>query len=69
MISIQGAVQIIVLLVVGGIIFWLLNMLVDKSPIPEPYRAVVKWVLLLLAILVLIGILLSFVTGTPVFRA
>jgi hypothetical protein len=70
MISIQGAVNVIVALLVCGIIFGLLDLLIRKAPfIPEEWRAGIRWVLLVLAVLVLIGILLSLIGGTPVFRA
>jgi hypothetical protein len=70
MISIGAAVTIIVYLIVGGIVFGLLNLLIDKAPfMPEGWKPVMKWILLCLAILVLIGLLLSFFGGTPIFRA
>jgi hypothetical protein len=69
MISIGAAVTIIVYLIVGGIVFGLLNLLIDKAPfMPEGWKPVMKWILLCLAILVLIGLLLSFFGGTPIFR-
>jgi len=68
-ISIQGVVNIILTLLVLGIVFGLLDLLVRKAPfIPEEWKAGIRWVLLVLAVLVLIGILLSFVGGTPIFR-
>ena len=70
MISIQTAVYLIVYLIIGGIVFGLLTLLVDRAPfMPEGWKPIVKWILLVLAVLVLIGILLTFLGGTPVFRA
>ena len=69
-ISIQGVVNVVVTLLVLGIIFGLLDLLIRKAPfIPEEWKAGIRWVLLVLAVLVLIGVLLSFVGGTPIFRA
>lgn len=71
MISISGAVSLIVLLVVGGIIFGLLALLIDKAPfMPDGWKPVCKYILIVLAVLVLIGILLSLVGGGtgPIFR-
>ena len=69
MISLQGAVNVVLLLLVAGIIFGLLDLLIRKAPfIPEEWKAGIRWVLLVLVVLVLIGILLSLVGGTPVFR-
>jgi hypothetical protein len=70
MISMQNAVMVIVYLVVGGMIFGLLTMLVQRAPfIPEGWKSVILWILLALAILVMISVLLNFVGGVPVFRA
>jgi amino acid transporter len=69
-ISIQGVVNIVITLLVLGIVFGLLDLLIRKAPfIPEEWKAGIRWVLLVLAVLVLIAILLSFVGGTPIFRA
>jgi hypothetical protein len=69
-ISIQGIVNIVLVLLVLGIVFGLLDLLIRKAPfIPEEWKAGIRWVLLVLAVLVLIAILLSFISGTPIFRA
>ena len=70
MISIEGAVRVIVYLIIGGIIFGLLKWLVDASPIPDKFKQIANFILIALAVLVLIGILLSFVgVGVgPIFR-
>ena len=68
MISISSAVQVILYLVVGGLIFWLLWYLVNNVGIPEPFKKVANVILLVLAVFVLIGILLTMLTGTPIFR-
>ena len=67
MISISAAVSIIVYLVVAGLIFWLLWWLVNYIAPPEPFRKVANVVLAILAVLVVIGILLSIVGGHPIF--
>jgi hypothetical protein len=70
MISLSGAVTVIVYLVVAGLIFWLLNYLIDYIAPPEPFHKVAKVVLMVLAVLVVIGCLLSMVGGTgQLFRA
>lgn len=68
MISLTGAVTVIIYLVVAGLIFWLLYWLVNYIAPPEPFRKVANVVLAILAVLVIIGILLSLVNGTPIFR-
>lgn len=68
MVSIQAAVMVIVYLIVAGLIFWLLWWLVNYIAPPEPFRKVANVILAILAVLVVIGLLLSFIGGTPVFR-
>ena len=68
MISISAAVGVIVYLMVAGLIFWLLWWLVDFLAPPEPFRKIASVVLAILSVMVVIGILLSLVNGTPVFR-
>ncbi len=68
MISINMAVTLIVYLMVAGLIFWLLWWLVNYIAPPEPFLKIANVILAILAVLVIIGILLSIVNGTPVFR-
>lgn len=68
MLSISAAVTIIVYLVVAGLVFWLLWWLVNYIAPPEPFRKVANVVLAILAVLVVIGILLSLVGGQQLFR-
>jgi hypothetical protein len=68
MISISAAVTTIVYLIVAGLIFWLLWWLVNYCNPPEPFRKIANVVLAILAVLVVIGILLSLVTAQPIFR-
>lgn len=68
MISLSAAVMIIVYLIVGGLIFYLLWWLIGYCGLPEPFNKVARVILAVLAVLVVIGLLLSFVGGTPLFR-
>lgn len=68
MISLSGAVTIIIYLLVGGLIFWLLWFLINYINPPEPWKKVANVILMILAVLVIIGILLSLVGGQPLFR-
>jgi len=58
-------VRLIVLLLLLGVIFYLLNMLISKAPVPEEFRVIAKWILLLLGVLYLIAVLLG---GAPLPR-
>jgi len=68
MISISGAVTVIVYLVVGGLVFWLLRWLIDYVGLPEPFRKIANVILAILAVMVIIGILVSLVGGHALFR-
>ncbi len=68
MISLSAAVTVIVYLMVAGLVFWLLWWLINYIGPPEPFLKIANVVLAILAVLVIIGILLSFVGGTPIFR-
>lgn len=68
MISLSAAVTTIVYLIVAGLVFWLLWWLIGYCNPPEPFRKVATVVLAILAVLVVIGILLSLVSGQPIFR-
>jgi len=65
MITIESAVRAIIYLIVGGLIFWLLNWLIDYCGIPEPFHKVAKIVLAVLAVFVVIGVLLA-LAGHPI---
>ncbi len=68
MVSISAAVTTIVYLIVAGLVFSLLWWLVNYTNPPEPFKKIATVVLAILAVLVVIGILLSMVSGTPIFR-
>ncbi len=56
----------LIYLLIAGIILGLLLWLVGKSPIPEPFKNVITWVIYLVAVLMLINWLLSLI-GRPIF--
>lgn len=68
MVSLSAVVTIIVYLIVAGLVFWLLSWLVDYIAPPEPFRKVANVALAILAVLIVIGLLLSLIGGTPLLR-
>lgn len=68
MISLSAAVMFIVYLLVAGLIFYLLNWLIGYVGVPDPFAKVLRIVLAILAVLVVIGLLLSLIGHGPVFR-
>ncbi len=68
MISISTAVMIFIYLLIAGLIFGLLWWLAGYVGLPEPFNKFIHVILAILAVLVIIGILLSLVTGTPMFK-
>ncbi len=68
MISLTALVGVVVYLIIAGLIFGMLWWLVNYINLPEPFKKVANVVIAIAAVLVVIGILLSLVGGTPVFR-
>jgi hypothetical protein len=70
-ISIDAAVSIVLTLVIAGVIFgllfWLVGFCMSRFPTVAPFANVAYVILAILAVMVLIGILLSF-SGHQVFR-
>jgi cytochrome b subunit of formate dehydrogenase len=62
-------VSVIIYLIVAGLVFWLLWWLVGYVGLPEPFRKIANVVLAIAAVIVIIGILLSLVSGQQLFRA
>lgn len=71
MVSIEGIVAVVLYLLGAGLIFGLLNYLIDyviaNFPTASPFGKFAKIALIILAILVLIGVILGFM-GHPVVR-
>ena len=67
MIGIDTLVATIFYLVVVGVIFFLLNWLVDYVALPAPFARVAKVLLAVCAVFIVIGVLLGLV-GHPLVR-
>jgi len=57
---ITSLIMLIVYIIVVGLVFWLLNYLVDNVPMDEPFRRIAKIALMVVGVLILILILLQF---------
>jgi membrane associated rhomboid family serine protease len=67
-ISLEGVVWLVVFLVVAAVIFGLLDYLIRTAPfVQEAWKPTLRWALVALGVLVLIGLLLSFLNGRPIF--
>lgn len=71
MFSLDAAIYLVLYLVVAavifGLLFYLVNYVGSQFPGGEPFIKVAKIILVVLAVLVCIGVLLSFV-GHPILR-
>ena len=67
MISLSAVVTIVIYLIVAGLVFWLLYCLINYINPPDPFKKVANVILAILAVLVVIGILLSLIHGQPLF--
>jgi hypothetical protein len=72
MISLATAVSVVIYLLIGAVIFgllwWLVGYVGSQLPASAPFIQVARIILAILAVLVLIGLLVSLATGTPLFR-
>jgi len=68
-ISLGTIVWFVVYVLIAAIIFGALDYLIRTAPfVREEWKPMIRWGLLALAILCGIGLLLSFLTGSPVLR-
>jgi hypothetical protein len=66
--SINTLFSLVIYIIVLGIIFWLLNYLIDNVPMDPNFKRVAKIVLLVLSVLVLIWLLLGLIgVGGPFY--
>jgi hypothetical protein len=68
MLSLSALVSVLIYIIVAGLIFYLLWWLVGYCGLPEPFNKVARIILAVVAVLFLIGLLLSLVNGQPMFR-
>lgn len=62
---IGSLVNLVIWLVVIGCIIGLLIYLVRRSPVPDPYKGWIEWVILAVAIIIIIYLLLGLVGANP----
>jgi hypothetical protein len=62
--SIEGLVEAVVYCLVLGAVVWLLLWIIGYCGLPEPFNKVARMIIMVVAVLILIGLLLSFV-GHP----
>lgn len=67
MISINAMVTVVLTLIVYGLVAGLLLYLIDVCETPEPWRKFARIAVIAFGVLVLIGMLLSVVSGRPLF--
>lgn len=65
--TLAGVLNLLVFLVIAGLICWLILWFVDYVGVAEPFRKVIKVVVMLVAVLILINALLGLV-GAPLVR-
>jgi len=68
MVSLSAVTAAVVNLIVAGVIFYLLNWLIDYVNLADPFKKVARIVLAVAAVIVAIVVLLSLVGYGPFFR-
>lgn len=64
MISASALLMLLVYIIVAGLVFYLLYWLIAQVGLPEPFDKVARVILALVAVIFLIGVLMSF-AGHP----
>lgn len=66
-ISGEALVTAVVWVLVAGLVFWLLNWLIDYVKVAEPFNKVAKVIIAIVAVVMLINALLT-IAGRPFIR-
>ncbi len=61
---IDALIYLIVLMVVGGLIYWLITLL----PLPQPFKQIIMVAFVLIAILLVLGVFFGGIPVHPVWR-
>jgi hypothetical protein len=61
LISGDGLIRAVIVLLIVGVILGLVVWLVGKSPLPEPFKSVLTWIVYAAGVLILINFLLSLI--------
>ena len=67
MISISALLFAFLAIIVGGLIFYVASWGLEKLALPEPFNKVVAVLLVLLAVVFLVMVLMSAISGRPLF--
>jgi cytochrome c biogenesis protein CcdA len=62
---VETLLHLVIYLLIVGVIFWLLNYIIETVPMFEPFRSVARIVLIVVGCIILIYILLGLLGGTP----
>jgi len=65
-VSLEGLVNVVIYLLILAGVVWLLLFIVGKVSPPEPFAKIITTIIYVVAALILIVMLLSFVSGGPV---
>lgn len=69
---IAALIQLVIYIVVLGLVFWLLNYLIDTVPLPDPFARIAKVIIAVVAVLIVLMLVLQLLgvsTGFPPLRA
>lgn len=64
LISGRGLIEQLLVLIVLGVVLYVIWLLISRSPIPEPFKNVLIWIVYLIGALILINVLLGLI-GRP----
>lgn len=63
----EAVISAVIWIICLGVVFWLLNWLIDYVSVPEPFAKIVRIILAVAAVILLINVILS-IAGHPLIR-
>ncbi len=66
MIGVESLIRFVIYLIVVGLVWYLLNWLIDYAGVPDPFAKVARVLLAVVAVLILISALLSLTGGAGI---
>ena len=67
MVNLRTVVRIFFFIIICGLVFWLLEFLLDYIGLPQPFDKIAHVLLVVAAVAVLIGIIMD-AAGYPIFK-
>ena len=65
---IQSLLMLVIYLLVIGLVFWLLDYVLQMLPIPDPFARIIRVILVVIAVIIVVMLLLNLIGGLPALK-